>query len=153
MRLRVKNEEDSTEITFLVKDTTLIKKVKESFIKETGHMFVKLHHNGKLIQDSETPVSLGLKDNDFISAVDVDDKLDKTDYIWVRVVDNVHNDDMPFHVNKTTLMKNLKDNYIKNTAKIDSNQGKLFYYKQKLVGDFETPSSLGLRDNAQWTLT
>ena len=75
----MKNEEDSTEIIFLVKNTTLIEKVKESFIKETGHMFVKLHHNGKLIQDSETPVSLGLKDNDFITAVEVNNPSDSNE--------------------------------------------------------------------------
>ena len=73
---------------------------------------------------------------------------DDSEFMRVRVRNEVHEDEKLFHVKKTILMIQLKESYINiNTSENERKHPTLFYYKRKLVDDCETPLSIGLTNN------
>lgn len=73
---------------------------------------------------------------------------DDSEFMRVRVRNEVNKVDMLFLVKKTISMNILKERYINiNTSENEIKHPTLFFYKRKLVDDCETPLSIGLTNN------
>ena len=71
---------------------------------------------------------------------------DDSEFMRIRVRKE-HGKDIPFRVKKNILMIKVKEAYIKNISENERMHSTLFFYRRKLIGDCETPLTIGLADN------
>merc|ERR1712200_254081 len=142
--------QDSNEIHFRVKQTTLMGKLKKSYSERVGAPIASLRFlfDGKRINDDETPKSLEMEQDDVIEVYQeqtgggADEA--ETEYIKLKVVGQDSNE-IHFRVKMTTAMGKLKKSYSERVgAPIASLR---FLFDGKRTNDDETPKSLEMEQD------
>lgn len=142
--------QDSKEIHFCVKKTTLLGKVKKSYCDRVGVPTTSLRflYHGKRLRDDETPDQLEMEDDDVID-VHPEQQDHQTsgesESIILKVVDR-HSTEFHFRVKMTTLLGKLKTSF---STRVGLPVKSLrFCFNGRSIKDNETPEQLHMEPNS-----